>query len=92
MSGLKAISIEKLLENDKVAGIIDDISQEVRDRRNFIPPVCEVFSSPCTILTDEDRYNFSLDNEALEKLPNIIKNKKFGFGSNISGITNAAAF
>ena len=72
---MKTISIEELLKNDKVTGIIDDISQEVRDRREFVPPLCEVFSSPCTILTDEDRYNFSLDNESVEKLPNIIKNK-----------------
>ncbi len=75
MSGLNPNSIEALLKNEKVTGIIDDISQEVRDRRAFIPPVCDIFSSPYTILNDEDKYSFSLDMESVEKLPNIIENR-----------------
>ncbi len=75
MPGFKTLSIEDLLKKEKVSEIIDNTSQEVKERREFIPPICEIFSSPYTILKEEDRYAFSLDMEAVEKLPNIIKNK-----------------
>ncbi len=75
MSGNKSVSLNELLKDDKVIDIIGDISQEVRERREYQPPKCSVFSSPYTVLTDQEQYSFSLDNEAVEKLPNIIGNK-----------------
>lgn len=75
MSAENTMSVEELLNKEQVLEIIDDVSREVKERREFIPPRCEIFSSPYTILQEDDSFKFTLDKEADKQLSNIIKNK-----------------
>jgi pyrophosphate--fructose-6-phosphate 1-phosphotransferase len=49
-------------------------NRETIERNQYIPPMCEVFSSPSTRLIDADQYRFEIDREAEKKLPDIIRN------------------
>ena len=69
------ISIEDLLKNPEVKKAAGDINQELIERRKNIPPKCDVFTSPYTVLKDNDDFKFSIDREARRQLPNIINNK-----------------
>jgi len=66
--------METLLNHEVVRDIIDDVSQEIKERRSFVPPICDVFYTPYTILQDEDHYHFNIDQETKKQLPNIIGN------------------
>ena len=67
--------MEKILKHPQVKKAIDDINPELRERREYRPPQCEVFTGSYTILRDTDEYRFELDREAEKQLPNIIGNK-----------------
>ncbi len=67
--------IEKILEHPSVQRVTDRFSPEHNRRKNYKPPVCAVFSSPCTFLTDDPSYRFTIDREAEKQLSNIINNK-----------------
>ncbi len=69
------ISIEDLLKNPEVKKAAGDINQELIERRKNIPPKCDVFTSPYTVLKDNDDFKFSIDREARRQLPDIINNK-----------------
>ena len=71
----KSIQIEMLLEHPEVKKSTDNINPEVIERRNYRPPVCDVFSRPYTELRDDNRYRFSIHPEALKCLPHIIENR-----------------
>ena len=71
----KPVSIEKLLDNIKIKRVTDNINQEVIERRESIPPKCDVFSKDYTMLRKDLGYNFEIDNEAKKSLPKIIENK-----------------
>jgi len=71
----KPVSIEKLLDNIKIKSVTDNINQEVIERRESIPPKCNVFSKAYTMLSEDLGYNFEIDNEAKKSLPKIIENK-----------------
>ncbi len=75
MSVEKSIGVNELIQNEKVLEIISDVSREVKERREFVPPRCEIFSSPYTTLEEDDSFKFTLDNEADKQLSNIINNK-----------------
>jgi len=75
MSDKKSISIEDLLNNPEVQKSTSNISQELIERRHFIPSKCEVFSKPYTELRDNDDVKFVVDIEAANQLPSIINNK-----------------
>ncbi len=75
MSVENLVNTEELLNNAKVLEIIDDVSREVKERREFVPPRCEIFSSPYTILEKDESFKFTLDMEADKLLSNIINNK-----------------
>jgi len=69
------ISIEELLKNPEVEKAASDINHELIERRKNIPPKCNVFTSPYTVLKDNDDFKFNLDREARKQLPDIINNK-----------------
>lgn len=71
----RTISVEELLNHREVKIIIDDVSQETRERQAFVPPICDVFYTPCTILEEDDSYEFEIDKETRKQLPHIIGNK-----------------
>ncbi len=69
------ISIEDLLKNPEVKKATSNINKEMVERRENIPPKCNVFTSSYTILKDNDHFKFSIDREARKQLPDIIDNK-----------------
>jgi hypothetical protein len=75
MSGKNSVNLEKILNHPQVKNAIDDINPELRERREYRPPQCEVFTMPYTILRETDEFHFELDREAEKQLPNIIGNK-----------------
>jgi pyrophosphate--fructose-6-phosphate 1-phosphotransferase len=75
MPGHKSIHLEKILKHPQVRKATDDVNPELRERREYQPPRCNVFTRPYTILQPTDAYRFELDKEAEKQLPNIIGNK-----------------
>jgi len=71
----KPVSIEKLLDNVKVKSVTDNINREIIERRESIPPKCNVFSRDYTTLSEDLDYNFDIGKEARKSLPKIIENK-----------------
>jgi pyrophosphate--fructose-6-phosphate 1-phosphotransferase len=71
----KPVSIEMLLDNAKVKSVTSNINQEIIERRESIPPKCDVFSKNYTILNENLNYNFDINKDAKKYLPKIINNK-----------------
>ena len=69
------IRIEDLLKNPEVKKATSNINKDLVERRENIPPKCNVFTSSYTILKDNDHFKFSVDREARKQLPGIIDNK-----------------
>jgi len=69
------ISIEDLLKNPEVKKAAGNINQELIERRTNIPPKCDVFTNPYTVLKDNDDFKFRIDREARKQLPDIIDEK-----------------
>jgi pyrophosphate--fructose-6-phosphate 1-phosphotransferase len=69
------VSIEKLLDHNKIKRVTDNINQEIIERRESIPPKCEVFSKDYTKLNEDLSYHFDIDTEAKKTLSKIIENK-----------------
>jgi len=69
------IRIEDLLKNPEVKKATSNINKDLVERRENIPPKCNVFTSSYTILKDNDHFKFSVDREAGKQLPGIIDNK-----------------
>jgi diphosphate-dependent phosphofructokinase len=69
------VSIEDLLKNPEVEKAASNINQELIERRQYIPPKCDVFESSHTVLKDRDDFKFNIDREARKQLPDIINNK-----------------
>jgi pyrophosphate--fructose-6-phosphate 1-phosphotransferase len=70
-----ALSLEQVLSHPTVKAAVEDTSFELKRRRAFVPPVCEVFAQPYTVLEATDRYRFNIDPEARRRLPRIIANQ-----------------
>jgi len=75
MAEKASIGIESLMKHSKVRGITSNVNQEIIERRQYIPPVCDVFKRPYTVLEDTTEYRFDIDMHAKELLPNIINNR-----------------
>ncbi len=75
MPGKETINLEAILNHPQVKKATDDINPELRERREYCPPQCEVFSKAYTVLRETDDYRFELDKEAEKQLPNIIGHK-----------------
>jgi pyrophosphate--fructose-6-phosphate 1-phosphotransferase len=75
MSGKQSLPLEDLLKHPEVQKVTSNINQELVERREYAPPVCKVFTYPYTVLKDNSKFRFVVDNEAKKQLPNIIDNK-----------------
>ena len=75
MPGEETISIEDLLKKREVQEAVSNINQELIERREYVPPKCNVFSVPYTALEESQQYEFFVDKEARRQLPKIIDNK-----------------
>ncbi len=71
----KPVNIDELLDNDIVKSVTDNINQEIIERRESIPPKCDVFSKDYTMLSEDSSYHFNIGNETGKSLPKIIGNK-----------------
>jgi len=71
----KTLNLEDILNHPQVKKVTDDVNAELLERRKYLPPPCEVFSHPYTVLEETDRYRFELDREAEKQLPDIISNR-----------------
>ncbi|UCD33719.1 MAG: 6-phosphofructokinase [Desulfobacterales bacterium] len=74
MAGKKRIRITELLNNPLVQKATSNINQELIERRQNLPPKCEVFHKPYTTLAVNDTFHFLTDREAEKQLPDIINN------------------
>lgn len=75
MAGKEPIRFKDILRSPEVADVTGNVNPELIERREYSPPVCDVYLSPYTALRDADRYRFDLDKEAERELPRIINNK-----------------
>ena len=75
METRNSINIKEILNHPHVRAITDKTGKGMKERRNYIPPKCSVFSAPYTKLEDDDSHNFTTDKEAEKQLSNIINNK-----------------
>jgi pyrophosphate--fructose-6-phosphate 1-phosphotransferase len=78
----ESLSIEDLLKHPEVQKVTSNINQELVERREYTPPICKVFTYPYTVLQDNSKFKFVIDNEARKQLPKVIDNKV----QNITGI------
>ena len=75
MSWKESIPLEDLLKHPEVQEVTSNINQELVERREYVPPICKVFTYSYTALQDNSKFRFVVDNEAKKQLPNIIDNK-----------------
>ncbi len=66
------INLEDLLKDPDVQKATSNENQELIERRDYTPPTCSVFNSDFIKLEKYDGFNFMIDDDAKEKLPNII--------------------
>ena len=70
-----SINIEAILKNPEVQKATGNINRELIERREYRPPVCDVFSHRYSSLRDNADFQFIIDKEAIKLLPKIIDNK-----------------
>ncbi|MFC1829845.1 6-phosphofructokinase, partial [Thermodesulfobacteriota bacterium] len=75
MTGEEFKALEDLLNHMEVRKATDNINPELVERREYTPPVCEVFHHSYTALQETDRFTFNIHKEAKEQLPSIIDNR-----------------
>ena len=73
--GKNSINLEDILKNPEVQKATSNINQELIERREYKPPVCDVFSHSYTSLQDTTDFQFIVDREAKKLLPKIINYK-----------------
>ena len=71
----EAINIEEFLNRPDVKHVTGSVNSELLERRNYKPPVCDVFNNPYTIAKEIEEYAFDIDREANRKLPDLVNNK-----------------
>jgi pyrophosphate--fructose-6-phosphate 1-phosphotransferase len=71
----QTMSIEDILKHPEVSRSLADTNSEIKERQQYVPPKCEVFSSPVTRLRPSGAYHFEIDREAQKQLPKIIDNQ-----------------
>ena len=75
MSGISSETTEKYLERPEIREATASVNPSLVERRKYVPPVCEAFRHPYTVVHADDTFSFSLDQEAEKALPAIIGNK-----------------
>ena len=68
------IPIEDLLKNPDVQRATNNTNPELIERRQNMPPRCDVFTKPYTELRNAEGFKFAVDLEAKKQLPGIINN------------------
>ncbi|MBF0119883.1 MAG: 6-phosphofructokinase [Desulfobacterales bacterium] len=71
----KTVPVEMLLKNPEIAKVTSNISTELIERRQYIPPLCDAFKKNYAILKERPEFQFDINSEAAKQLPNIINNK-----------------
>lgn len=74
MTEIKHHHNDDILKMPEVEKVTSDSSWALNERLAFTPPVCKVFSSPCTSMQVDDSFVFRLHPETREQLPDIISN------------------
>jgi diphosphate-dependent phosphofructokinase len=69
------VDIRLLLEHGEVQRATLPISESVKERLAYQPPVCRVFQSQYTGVSTVDEVPFDIDPEARRQLPDVIGNK-----------------
>ncbi|MFZ1985744.1 MAG: 6-phosphofructokinase [Desulfatitalea sp.] len=75
MSPTTPVDIRHLLEHPEVQRATSPISESVKGRCDFKPPVCRAFKGKFTKVSVVERFRFDIDPEARRQLPDIINNK-----------------
>jgi pyrophosphate--fructose-6-phosphate 1-phosphotransferase len=75
MTKSESLTLEEILGDREVQKLTSHINQELIERREYIPPKCDVFSSLYTDLAVDASYRFEIDPEARRQLPDIIGNQ-----------------
>ena len=78
------LELEDLLANPEIKKITCNINREVIERREYVPPLCETFTSPFTVLRENNDFRFKIHSAAAEQLPGIINNKTMNIEGNDS--------
>ena len=73
MTESNIVSLEDLMTNLEVKRVIDSVNQEMTERRQHVPMVCDVFGGSYTRLTDDDTYRFNIDREAAKHYRPLLK-------------------
>ncbi len=71
----EAVNIEEFLNRSEVKSVTGNVNPELLERRNYMPPVCDVFKNPYTTLKNAAEYSFDIDREANRQLPSLVNNK-----------------
>jgi len=71
----EGINLENLLQHPDVKQATSNINTELRERRAFFPPICDVFAGRTTRLEVCPDYQFEIDQDARRQLPGIIQNQ-----------------
>ncbi|MBW1893392.1 MAG: 6-phosphofructokinase [Deltaproteobacteria bacterium] len=75
MAKKEAVNIEEFLNRPEVKSVTGNVNPELLERRNYMPPVCDVFKNPYTTLKNVEEYSFDIDREANKQLPSLVNNK-----------------
>ncbi len=67
--------IEKILNDPQVLKVTDNVNEEMLERRQYKPRICNAFSKAYTHLESTDDFQFDIDPESKRQLHNIIHNK-----------------
>jgi len=75
MAEKRTVDLDKLLANAESREILSNVSDEVKERRQYIPKLCGVFTDPAPVVKETDEFSFFIDREAKHRLSRIIDNK-----------------
>jgi diphosphate-dependent phosphofructokinase len=71
----EVINIKEFLNHPDVKNVTGSVNPELLERRNYKPPVCDVFKNTYTTVKDVEEYTFDIDREANRQLPDLVNNK-----------------
>ncbi len=74
MLSKKRIEMNELLKHPTVIKVTDNVNAELKERRQYSPPVCKALSKKYSRLQQTNAYHFTVDKEAQKQLPDIIGN------------------
>jgi len=66
------VDVRTLLEDPDIQRVTSPVSEPLKGRCTYQPPVCNVFRGQCTNMADVAHFRFDVDPEARRQLPDII--------------------